>query len=108
MVQPTEAPISTTLTLAAPQRTVAARAVGWSLLRIRLTMRVTSMIGLAGWSHPPCLGSAAGPLKRPPPLGTTTVVAGRFTVHFHAGAGAATSGGCALPWNGASREAGVR
>jgi hypothetical protein len=49
MVQPMEAPISTTRTLAAPQRTVAARAVGWSLLRIRLTMRVTSMIGLAGW-----------------------------------------------------------
>jgi hypothetical protein len=48
MVQPMLAPISTTRTLVAPQRTVAARAVGWSLLRIRLTIRVTSMIGLAG------------------------------------------------------------
>jgi hypothetical protein len=51
MVQPMLAPISTTRTLGAPgapQRTVAARAVGWSSRRIRLTMWVTSMIGLAG------------------------------------------------------------
>jgi hypothetical protein len=52
MVQPMVPPISTTRTLgapAAPQRTSAPPAVGWSLLRIRLTTRVTSMIGLAGW-----------------------------------------------------------
>ena len=51
MVQPMLPPTSTTRTLGAPgapQRTVAARAVGWSSRRIRLTMRVTSMIGLAG------------------------------------------------------------
>jgi len=44
------APTSTTLTLAVPQRTVADLAAGRSLLRIRPTTRVTSMIGLAGWS----------------------------------------------------------
>jgi hypothetical protein len=48
MVQAMVAPTGTTLTLAAPQLTSAARAVGWSLLRIRPTTRVTSMIGLAG------------------------------------------------------------
>jgi len=48
MLQAMEAPTSTTRTLAVPQRTVAARAVGWSLPRIRATIRETSMIGLAG------------------------------------------------------------
>ncbi len=49
-VQRMVAPTSTTLTLAVPQRTVADLAAGRSLLRIRPTTRVTSMIGLAGWS----------------------------------------------------------
>jgi hypothetical protein len=48
MVQGMVAPTSTTRTLAAPQLTVAPRAVGWSSLRIRPTTRETSMIGLAG------------------------------------------------------------
>ena len=61
--------------------------------------------GEEAWSHLPCVGSGVQALKA---LGASTVVAGRFTVHFHAGDGAATSGGCALRGTKCLWKAGVR